>query len=56
MLLMVEKGLRGETCQAIDRQATARNKYVKEYYKNNKSSCILMQTIYRDGLCLKNCL
>ena len=56
MLLMVEKGIIGETGHAIRGQATANNKCIKKYYKNNKSSCISMQTIYRDGLCLTNYL
>ena len=34
MLLMVEKGTRGEICQAIHRYAKANNKYVKNYDKD----------------------
>ena len=40
MLLMVEKGTRGRICQAIHRYAKANNKYMKNYDKNNESSCI----------------
>ena len=38
MLLMVEKGIRGEICQVIYRYAKANNKYMKNYDKNNESS------------------
>ena len=34
MLLMVEKGTRGETCHAIHRYAKANNKYMKIYDRN----------------------
>ena len=34
MLLMVEKGIRGEMCQAIHRFAKANNKYMYNYVKN----------------------
>ena len=40
MLLMVEKGTRGRTCQAIHRYAKANNKYMKNYNKDVMSSCI----------------
>ena len=40
MLLMVEKGTRGEIFQAIRRYAKANNKYMKNYDKNNESSYI----------------
>ena len=40
MLLMVEKGIRGEICQVIYRYAKANNKYMKNYDKNNESSYI----------------
>ena len=40
MLLMVEKGTRGEICQAIHRYAKVNNKYMKNYDKNNESSNI----------------
>ena len=34
MLLMVEKGTRGETCHAIHKYAKANNKYMKIYDRN----------------------
>ena len=34
MLLMVEKGIRGGICHAINRYAEANNKYMKDYNKN----------------------
>ena len=37
MLLMVEKGIRGEICHAIHRYAKANNKYMKNYDKNMES-------------------
>ena len=40
MLLMVEKGIRGEICHAIHRYATANSKYIKNYDKNKVSSCL----------------
>ena len=40
MLLMVEKGIRGETCHAIHRYAKASNKYMKDYDKNKESSYV----------------
>ena len=36
MLLMVEKGIRGEICNTIHRYAKANNKYMKDYDKNNQ--------------------
>ena len=39
MLLMVEKGIRGRICHAIHRHAKANNKCMKNYDKNNESSC-----------------
>ena len=38
MLLIVEKGLRGEICHAIHYYAKANNKYMKDYDKNKESS------------------
>ena len=38
MLLMVEKGIRGEICHSIYRYAKANNKYMKNYNKNKESS------------------
>ena len=40
MLLIVEKGIRGEICHAIHRYAKANNKYIKDYDKNKESSCL----------------
>ena len=37
-LLMVEKEIRGGICQATHRYAKAKNKYMKNYDKNNESS------------------
>ena len=45
MLLIVEKQIRGGICHTIQRYATAKNKYKKEYNKDNESSYI----IYLDG-------
>ena len=41
MLLMVEKGIRGGICHVIHRYATANNKYMKNYNKDNESSYIM---------------
>ena len=41
MLLMVEKGIRGEICHAIHRYAAANEKYMKEYNTDNESSYIM---------------
>ena len=38
MLLMVEKGIRGEICHFIYRYTKANNKYMKKYHKNKVSS------------------
>ena len=40
MLLMVDKGIRGGICHAIQRYAKANNKYMKNYDKNKASSYI----------------
>ena len=40
MLLMIEKGIRGEICQATHRYAKGNNEYMKNYDKNNESSYI----------------
>ena len=41
MLLIVEKGIRGRMCQAIQRHAKANNKYMKNYYGNIESSYLM---------------
>ena len=38
MLLMVEKGTRGEICHAIHRYGKANNKYMKDYNKDEQES------------------
>ena len=38
MLTMVEKGIRGGTCNAVYRYAKAKNKYMKNYNENMPSS------------------
>ena len=40
MLLMIEDGVRGGICHAIQRYAKANNKYMRDYDKNKKSSYI----------------
>ena len=40
MLLMIEEGIRGGICHAIQCYAKANNKYMKDYDKKNKSSYI----------------
>ena len=40
MFLMVEEGIRGGICHAIQRYAKANNKYMKDYDKKKKSSYI----------------
>ena len=38
VILMIEKGIRGGICQATYRYAETKNKYMKNYDKNNESS------------------
>ena len=38
---MIEKGIRTRICNAIHKHATASNKYMKNYDKDNKSLCIM---------------
>ena len=40
MLLIVNKGIRGEICHAICRYAKAINKYIEDYDKNKEWSYI----------------
>ena len=40
MLLMTEKGIRGEICPAIHQYAKPNDKYMKDYYKNKESSIL----------------
>ena len=40
MLLMIEVGIRGVTCHAVNRYAKANNKYMKNYDENKESSYI----------------
>ena len=40
MLLMIEEGIRGGICHAIQRYAKANNKYMNDYNKNKESSYI----------------
>ena len=41
MLLMVEKGIRGEICHVIHRYANANNKYMENQDKNIESSYLM---------------
>ena len=40
-MLIVEKGIRGTICHAINRNTTANNKYMKEDNKDKESSYIM---------------
>ena len=46
MLLMVEKGMRGEICHSIYRYAKANNKYMKDYDKNNVMKHVFMKLMF----------
>ena len=56
MLLMIEKGIRGGTCQSIFRHAKANNKYMKDYDDKEVTSFryILIIIIYMKKQCQKN--
>ena len=41
MLMMVEKRISGEVCHAIHRHVKAKNKYIKSYDKNKRSSYLI---------------
>ena len=51
MLWMVEKGIRGGICHAIDRYAKVNTKYMNDYDKNKDSSylehCNLNKVTFR---------
>ena len=57
MLLMMEKGIRGDITHAIHRYAEANNKYMKNYDKNKESLYLMYldAKICIDGQCLKYC-
>ena len=40
-MFMVQKGIRGGICHAINRYAKANNKYMKHYDKNKESSFLM---------------
>ena len=49
MLLMVEKGIRGGTCQAKHRYAKANNEYMTNYDKNTES--LFLEFLDANNLC-----
>ena len=56
MLLMVERGIRGEICHSIYRYAKANKKYMKDYDRYTESSHIHywdINNLYRLAMCLK---
>ena len=58
MLLMVEKGIRGEICHSINQYAKINNKYMNDYDKNKESSYLKYNywdvNISMDGQCRKS--
>ena len=58
MLLMIQKGIRGEIRQVIHRCVKSSNKYMKIMMKisNHHTLCIQLQAISMDRQCLKNFL
>ena len=40
MLLMIEKGIRGEICNAVHRYAKANNTYMPDYDVKKESQCL----------------
>ena len=58
MLLMVEKGIRGEICHSINQYAKINNKYMNDYDKNKESSYLKYNywdvNISMDGHCRKS--
>ena len=58
MLMMIENGTRGGTCNAIYRYTKANNKYMKNYDQNTESSLLqyLDTNHLYGGQCHKNCL
>ena len=56
MLLMFEKGIRGDISQAITKYPKANNKYMKTYNKNIKSSYLQYtdaNNLYGRAMCTK---
>ena len=56
MLLMVEKGIRGGICPAIQRHAKGNSRYMNNYHKNKESSyidCLDSKYLY-GSKCLQN--
>ena len=57
MLLIVEKGIRGEICHAIYRYVKANKKYMKDYEKKNLHIWnVGIQIFWMGGQCHKRCL
>ena len=57
MLMVVEKGIKGGMCYAIQKYAKSNNSMkIMIQILNHHISCIYMQTMCVDGQCLKSCL